>query len=174
MTGQDAGSGRIEFDVERRAALSGLAAFCLATFARPAAAQTGTAHEAFLDLSRLLTGRASLDAGQGTRLFDAFVTGTPGFEAGVERLLAWIKEQNVDTGQLQQALDAERSPFAALPRQVMTAWYTGIVGEGGAARCITFETSLVHQLVADRLNPPLLLRPALKLGHPPGLGEADA
>jgi len=154
MARQDTGSGRIEFDVERRAVLSSLAAVCLVAVGGAAAAQAGTAPEAFLDLSRLLTGRASLDMGQGARLFDAFVTGTPGFQTGVERLLAWIKEHNVDVGQLQQTLDAEGSPLAALPRQVMTAWYTGIVGEGGGARCITFETSLMHQLVADRLNPP--------------------
>jgi hypothetical protein len=154
MARQDTGSGRIEFDGERRAVLSGLAAVCLVAVGGPAAAQTGTAHEAFLDLSRLLTGRASLDVGQGARLFDAFLTGTPGFQTGVERLLAWIKDHNVDVGQLQQTLDAESSPLAALPRQVMKAWYTGVVGEGGATRCVTFETSLMHRVVADRLNPP--------------------
>lgn len=138
----------------RRAVLSGLAAVWLATVAGPAAAQTGTAHRAFLDLSRLLTGRASLDAEQGIRLFEAFASGTPGFGAAVGRLHARIKQQNVDAVRLQQALDAEGSPLAGLPRQVMTAWYTGIVGEGGAARCVTFETSLMHMLVADRLNPP--------------------
>jgi hypothetical protein len=154
MTGHDAGSGQVEFDVERRAVLSGLAAVCLATVVRPAAAQTGTASEAFLDLSRLLTGRASLDAEQGVRLFEALASGTPDFGTGIERLRAWISERNFDVGQLQQALDVEGSPLAGLPRRIMTAWYTGIVGEGGAARCITFETSLMHVVVADRLNPP--------------------
>jgi Membrane bound FAD containing D-sorbitol dehydrogenase len=154
MTGHDAGSGQVECDEERRAVLSGLALVCLAAVVGPAAAQTGAAHEAFLDLSRLLTGRASLDAEQAVRLFEAFASGTPDFETGVQRLLAWIKEHNVDAVRLQQALDAEASALAGLPRQVMTAWYTGVVGEGAAARCVTFETSLMHQLVADRLNPP--------------------
>jgi hypothetical protein len=44
--------------------------------------------------------------------------------------------------------------LSALPRQIVTAWYTGIVGEDERARCITFETSLMYVVVADRLNPP--------------------
>jgi hypothetical protein len=150
MSGQ-AGS---EVDAERRAILSGLVAVCLATVSGAASAQTGTSHEVFLNLSRRLTGRATLDAEQGARLFEAFAGVTPDFETAVQQLLAWMNERKVDIGQLQQALDAEGSPLAGLPRQIMRAWYTGVVGEGGATRCVTFETSLMNRVVADRLNPP--------------------
>jgi len=78
----------------------------------------------------------------------------PGFQGDVEALHALIGARGIDPGQLQQTLDAEQSPLAALPRQIVTAWYTGVVGEGGRARCITFETSLMHVIVADHLSPP--------------------
>jgi hypothetical protein len=69
-------------------------------------------------------------------------------------LHVWIADRKIDAGQLQRALDAEGSALAVLPRKIMTAWYIGIVGEGGCARCVTFETSLMHVAVADRLNLP--------------------
>jgi hypothetical protein len=51
-----------------------------------------------------------------------------------------------------------------LPRRIVTAWYTGVVGEGARARCITFETSLMHQIVADRLNPPSYCHGVMEAG----------
>jgi hypothetical protein len=65
-----------------------------------------------------------------------------------------MDERKIDPAQLQQALDAEQSLLTAVPRSIVKAWYTGIVGEAERARCITFETSLMHVAVADRLNPP--------------------
>lgn len=140
----------------RREILIGLAATCLASFIPPATAQVlvGQAPEPFLAVSQILTGRSSRDLGQAARLFAALAADAPSFEADIRALLAFIDEWKVDIGRLQQALDAEDSRLAALPRKIMTAWYTGIVGEGGAARCITFETSLMHVAVTDRLNPP--------------------
>lgn len=154
MTEQGAGSGLFESAVHRRAVLSGLAAGCLACAIRPAVAQTGVPQEAFLDLSRFLTGRESLNREQSARLFEALAEKTADFGAEVAQLGSRISERNLDAGRLQQTLDSEGSALAGLPRQIMSAWYTGIVGEGGAARCVTFETSLMHQLVADRLDPP--------------------
>jgi hypothetical protein len=141
-----------EPDPQRRALLTGLAAAYLSWVVAPAHAQTAAAQDAFLAFSKYLTGRPSLDPGQAERLQEAFAD-APQFATELPALLAWIEERAIKAGQLQRALDAEGSALAALPRRIVTAWYTGVVGEGARARCITFETSLMHQIVADRLNP---------------------
>jgi hypothetical protein len=145
-----------ELDRERRQLLTGLAAACVSALVAPAAAQVGAhpGEDAFFAASKFLTGRASLDPTQGGRLFDALSANAPRFEAEVRALLAYIEDQKIEPEQLQHALDAASSPLSALPRQIMTAWYSGIVGQGGSARCVTFETSLMYQAVADRLKPP--------------------
>jgi hypothetical protein len=55
---------------------------------------------------------------------------------------------------LQHVLDNEHSALAALPRKIVTAWYLGVVGDGEKARCITFETSMMNEIVSDKLKPP--------------------
>jgi hypothetical protein len=144
-----------EPDPQRRMLLAGLAAACLSTLVPPAVAQpAATSPDAFIAVSRFLTGRSTLDATQAARLQEALVTDIPGFVSDVQALLSLVEQRKIDPGQLQHTLDAEQSALAALPRRIVTAWYTGVVGEGERARCITFETSLMHVSVADRLNPP--------------------
>jgi hypothetical protein len=136
--------------------LTGLAAAYLSSFISAVDAQPAAdaARDAFLRISMFLTGRPSLDLEQSRRLYEALVADVPQFEAEVQGLLTLVNDRNIDAAHLQQILDGEGSALAPLPRKIMTAWYTGIVGEGGAARCITFETSLMYQVVADRLKPP--------------------
>jgi hypothetical protein len=145
-----------ELDGERRQLLTGLTAACLTALVAPAAAQVAAhpGEDAFFAASKFLTGRSSLDRMQGARLFDALTASTPRFETDVRALLAFIEDRKLEPERLQQALDAESSPISAVPGKIMTAWYSGIVGEGGSARCIAFETSLMYQAVADRLKPP--------------------
>jgi hypothetical protein len=145
-----------EPDAERRALLTGLTAACLSSFVPSAAAQPIDAapREAFMAVSRILTGRPNLDVDQAARLYEALVADAPGFAADVQALRSFIEERKIDPAQLQQTLNAEQSPLTAVPRSIVKAWYTGIVGEAERARCITFETSLMHVAVADRLNPP--------------------
>jgi len=107
----------------------------------------------FMALSALLAGRQSLDATQARRLFAALVADDPGFPAAAKSLLDMIEERKLDPMALQQALDAEKSALAPIPRQVMTAWYLGIVGSGDRARCIAFETALNAETVSDVLRP---------------------
>jgi Membrane bound FAD containing D-sorbitol dehydrogenase len=143
-------------DPERRALLTGLTAACLVSYVPSAIAQPADAapREAFMAVSRTLTGRASLDADQAARLYEALVADAPGFATDVQALRSFLDERKIDPVQLQSALDAEQSPLTAVPRSIVKAWYTGIVGEAERARCVTFETSLMHVAVADRLNPP--------------------
>ena len=143
-------------DPQRRMLLTGIAAAYLSSFVPPAIAQpvSDTGPEIFLNVSTFLTGRSSLDVGQSARLYEALAADIPEFEAEVRALLAFVADRQIDAAHLQQILDTENSPLASLPRKIVTAWYTGVVGEGGAARCVAFETSLMYQVVADRLKPP--------------------
>jgi hypothetical protein len=143
-------------DPDRRTLLTGLTVTCLFTYVPWVLAQPSDAapREAFMAVSRILTGRPILDADQAARLYEALVADAPGFPADVQALRTFIDERKIDPTQLQSTLDAEQSPLTAVPRSIVKAWYTGIVGEAERARCVTFETSLMHVAVADRLNPP--------------------
>ncbi|WP_046863488.1 sorbitol dehydrogenase family protein [Microvirga massiliensis] len=145
-----------ESDPHRRTVLTGLTATCLSSFVPVAVAQpsAGAPRDAFLVVSRVLTGRPSLEPDQAARLYEALIADDPGFQASVQALAEMIGQRKIEPSELQPTLDAEHSPLAVLPRKIVTAWYTGVVGEGERARCITFETSLMYVVVADRLNPP--------------------
>lgn len=145
-----------EPDPDRRTLLTGLTAAWLVSYVPPVMAQPADAapREAFMAVSRILTGRPTLDPDQAARLYEALAADAPTFAADVQALRSFIEERRIDPAQLQQALDAEQSPLATVPRTIVKAWYTGIVGEAGRARCVTFETSLMFVAVADRLNPP--------------------
>lgn len=141
---------------DRRTLLTGLSAAYLVSHVPTAMAQPADAapREAFMTVSRILTGRPSLDADQATRLYEALAAASPGFAADIQALRSFIEERKIDPAQLQSTLDAEQSPLTGVPRDIVEAWYTGIVGAAERARCITFETSLMFVAVADRLNPP--------------------
>src|ERR1700686_3683129 len=141
-------------DLVRRALLTSLLAASAAFGIPPALAAppTDAAHDAFLSASKMLTGRTSLDAQQASLLYDALIADDPQFAAEVQALVTVIDQRKIDPFQLQHVLDDEHSPIAALPRKIVTAWYTGIVGEGEKARCITFETSMMNEIVSDKLK----------------------
>jgi Membrane bound FAD containing D-sorbitol dehydrogenase len=143
-------------DPDRRTLLTGLTATYLFSYFPAVIAQPADAapRDAFMAVSRILTGRPTLDPDQAARLYEALVADAPGFPADVQALRSFLDERKIDPIQLQSTLDAEQSPLTAVPRSIVKAWYTGIVGEAERARCITFETSLMHVAVADRLNPP--------------------
>ncbi|MDW5441309.1 sugar dehydrogenase complex small subunit [Polaromonas sp. SM01] len=108
----------------------------------------------FVAVSSLLAGRQALDTVLATRLYDALKADDPGFPAGAQALLTLINERKIDPLQLQQLLDSEQSPLAALPRKIVTAWFMGIVGSGDKARCLAYEHALNAAVVEDRLKPP--------------------
>ena len=143
-------------DPARRRLLAGLLAAYGASLLPWALAQPALdANEpAFLAVSAILTGRLSLDVAQASRVYAALVADDPGFPASIRALLALITERSVELPKLQSVLDTERSPLAALPRRILSAWFLGIVGEGERARCIAFETALNAVIVEDVLKPP--------------------
>lgn len=110
--------------------------------------------DAFMAVSTRLTGREHLDAALGARLHEALGADNPRFQSDLQALLAIIDERRIDPLQLQRTLDAEQPALAALPHRIVSAWYSGVVGDGERAQCIAFETSLMNVIVADHLSPP--------------------
>ncbi|MBB3213491.1 hypothetical protein FHW67_002789 [Herbaspirillum sp. Sphag1AN] len=125
--------------------------------ASPAGA-AAKASENFLSLSRLLTDKKDLNPVQADRLYAAFVSVYPDFEAQLQQLSEFISaaeaQTKLEVSGLQAALDAQKSPVAKLPGRIVSGWYVGVVGSGKTARCVTYETSLMYVAVADRLKPP--------------------
>lgn len=119
--------------------------------ALPVAADPATA---FFHLSALLTGRATLDPVLGRRLLEALQASNASFHQHTADLLGLLQSRQVPLPELPALLANEKPPFAALPSQVMAAWYLGIVGEGAQARVVAFEHALNATAVADRLKPP--------------------
>lgn len=140
----------------RRVLLVGLLSAYTASLIPWALAQPVTDAErgSFVAVSALLAGRQALDKVLAARLYDALKADDPGFPAATQALLTLINERKVDPLQLQQLLDSEQSPLAALPRKIVTAWFMGIVGSGDKARCLAYEHALNAAVVEDVLKPP--------------------
>ncbi|MFC6281836.1 MULTISPECIES: sugar dehydrogenase complex small subunit [Polaromonas] len=140
----------------RRGLLVGLLSAYTASLIPWALAQPVVSAEqgSFVAVSSLLAGRQALDTVLATRLYDALTADDPGFPAATKALLTLINERKIDPLQLQQLLDSEKSPLAALPRKIVTAWYMGIVGNGDKARCLAYEHALNAGVVEDVLKPP--------------------
>jgi hypothetical protein len=139
----------------RRTVLAGIVGgFAAALIPRALSVSPDAEPASFLALSAFLVGRGKLDAQQAQRLFDALKSDDPKFPAAIRDLLAYVNARKPDPMQLQQMLDEEKSPLAAVPRAIASAWWLGIVGTGDNARCLAFEKALNAQLVADVLKPP--------------------
>ena len=148
--------GRGPLNPGRRMVLAGLLSASAAALIPWALAETVANAEqgAFLGVSAMLVGRQVLDPVLAKRLYEALVAQDAAFPANVRALLALINAQGLQAAGLQQALDTAQSPLAALPRQIASAWYLGIVGTGEAAVCVAYEQALNAAVVADVLKPP--------------------
>jgi hypothetical protein len=156
-------NGQTEPNGGRRLVLTGILASYVSSFipwsiskasAQSAAPTPATAPDAFLNVSRIITGRTTLDAAQANRLHAGLVATVPSFSTQLDALAAFITQNPASSLQLQSSLDAAKAPFAQLAPLIATAWYVGVVGSGSAARCVTYETSLMNVVVSDRLKPP--------------------
>lgn len=151
-----AAEGQLPSSPTRRRVLASLLSAYTATLVPWALAQpiADEQHGAFLALSALLAGRQSLDSVLGTRLYEALRQNEPEFAVSAQALLTLINERKIDPLDLQKILNEEKSPYAALPRQIVTAWYLGVVGSGAQARVLAYEHALNAVVVSDVLKPP--------------------
>lgn len=118
------------------------------------AADMTPANAAFLNLSLLLTGRSELSPSLSKRLFDALLADSPTFAEQIQALHQFITTRQPSLDTFQSVLDREQPVLKGLPRQIASAWFTGIVGDGAKARCIAFEETLMYAIVNDQLKPP--------------------
>lgn len=140
----------------RRALLAGLLSAYTASLIPWALAQPVADDDqgAFLALSAIIAGRQTLDSALAKRLFQALTEDDAKFPAGARQLLDLINTRKIDPLQLQQVLDGEQSPLAALPRKIATAWFLGMVGSGDNVRTFAYENALNALIVSDVLKPP--------------------
>ena len=112
------------------------------------------ASDAFVALSQYLTERSDLNARLAARLQAGLQSLGSDFVAQAEALWQWVQAGNVGLGQLNERLKSEKPELAAVPGQIMQAWYMGIVGTGAQAKVVAYEFALNAQTVSDKLKPP--------------------
>ena len=124
-------------------------------FAPPA----GGGLDAFVALSQRLTGRTSLDAALGRRIYDALAQADGAFAQNVAALNAWLKTHGgVPSDTVTAALQAENPRLAKAVGQVMRAWYLGLIGDRPTMKVVAYERALMFDSVSDVLTIPSYCR----------------
>jgi len=153
-------------DDERRFVLGALASAVVLMFVPGAiAASPGAAApaglEAFLALSRKLTGRPGFDPALARRVYDALSNADREFSAKVAALDKWIATHGgTPSDVITDALQADQPTLAALVGTVMRAWYLGLAGVAPDVRVIAYERALMFDPVSDVLTIPSYCRDA--------------
>lgn len=129
-----------------------------AAHAQAASASTDADFDAFIELSKYLTGKTALDIEIGR----AILTGLQGDDAStsatIAQLNAFVARTNTPANMLQSVLDASQPALAKLPKKVVTAWYLGVVGTGKNARTVAYEQALMYPPIADVIVMPSYAR----------------
>ena len=151
-------------------ALVPAAAFCLWLRESAVAADTAaTPPEAFVLLSRLLTGFPDVNPELAIRLRAALRRIDPPTSQAVERLVPIGLHASDDSTLVMTARDAGLGEAALA---VVAAWYTGTVGSGAHTEVVAYADALMYRTVADGLAPPTyaLGGPAWWVAPPPPAG----
>ncbi|GAB3462781.1 sugar dehydrogenase complex small subunit [Azotobacter salinestris] len=111
--------------------------------AAPVWAAVETELAAFMDLSRRLTGRNDLDARFGQRLYDTLVKRDAGFAASLGELQGKL-------GKTPQGLGEKAEATA---RQVLSAWYLGMIGSDYTATVVGYPDALMFKAAGGILKP---------------------
>ena len=128
-----------------------------------------TPADAFLGLSRFLTGFPDIGAALATRLRAALLDVVPSTSEAISRLIQ-IALHASDDSTLMMSARAEGLGEAALA--LVAAWYTGTVGRGAHTEVVAYADALMYRTVADGLAPPTyaLGGPAWWVAAPPAAG----
>ncbi|PMS37256.1 D-sorbitol dehydrogenase-like protein [Trinickia symbiotica] len=114
---------------------------------------------AFVALSQQLTGRASLNATLGKRIYEAFAQSDSGFPQSVAALNTWLKSHGgVPSDTVTAALAVENPRLAKTVGDVMRAWYLGLIGETPMTKVVAYESALMFDPVKDVLTIPSYCR----------------
>lgn len=152
----------------RRQLLAGFGAAALAMgspeclFASDAEAAEGESTlTRFLDVSRLLTRRRALDAVLGRRIYEELNRVVPRFDYRIDAMRRFIGAQGIaDVETLAAGLAKEDRDLAGLATTMITAWYTGVVGNGPDAKLVAYDNALMFDTVRDAVAIPSYCRGA--------------
>jgi hypothetical protein len=151
-------------------ALLPAAAVCF-WFREPALAAdaVATPSDAFILLSRLLTGFPDVSPELAIRLREALGNVGSATSQAVGRLISLGRHASDDSTLMRSARDAGLGEAALA---VVAAWYTGTVGSGAHAEVVAYADALMYRTVADGLAPPTyaLGGPAWWVAAPPPAG----
>ncbi|MHC1479053.1 sugar dehydrogenase complex small subunit [Frateuria aurantia] len=119
--------------------------------------------------SQALTGVERLDHPLGQRIHTGLRQVTPGYDASLKQLAAWLAG-----GSLPASLAAASSASAEgkLASDLVRAWYLGIIGHGAGSYVVAYEHALMYAPLADvcvlpsfaRGEPHYWARPPLSAG----------
>ena len=150
----------------RRALLGGAAAGIAVAASggfRPAwaASPEPPADIAFLQLSRFLTGRSDLDPETGRRLNAVLSAARPGFAAEVSACAGFARAHGMTKVEpLAAALRQQNPKLADVLHAIVSAWYTGVAGDGPGTKVVAYRDALMFATVGDVLTAPSYCRAA--------------
>lgn len=97
--------------------------------------------ERFMLVSRALTGKRPLNPHIGQRIYQVLILRLPQLDQQLALLQPLPAGEPKNWSQAQQEI----------ARQVLQAWYVGVVGEGANAAVISYENALMFEAVSDVL-----------------------
>lgn len=125
----------------------------------------------FLTLSTLLMPGAQLEPRIGARLYAALLARDGGFVAQSRALLDFARGGAItDVEALAATLQLQgETVHLATMKQIIAAWYLGVVGSDAGGTVVTYELALMHQQVKDAVGVPTYCRarPGYWVKRPP-------
>ncbi|SQJ20772.1 Membrane bound FAD containing D-sorbitol dehydrogenase [Serratia rubidaea] len=111
--------------------------------------------DAFLTVSRSLTGMPLPDPQLAQRLYQALLPRFPQLNPLLDALATLLQQHGTQDGAaLQQQLKQHAAPLTRLYHALIGGWYLGVIGDAARPECIAFENIVSYQLVRDSLTPP--------------------
>lgn len=140
---------RCSTGITRRTLLEGLGAFSVLSFVAPlsvAATPATDLADTFMQLSMRLTEVKLLNPALSQRLYQALKSNNAAFDGALHALDSAVNAAG--TADLTAVLAPTEKRTA---KAILSAWYTGIVGEGLDAKVITYRHALQFKAVDDVL-----------------------
>ncbi len=127
----------------------------------------------FLLLSQRLTDHANINPVTAQRIRDALAPAGVKQAAQVDQLIA-LASQHATAESLLEA--ATQVGLKDLALGIVSAWYTGTVGQGASAVMVAYEEALMYQPVRDGLTVPTYCNfgPLWWTGMPPDVAQMPA
>jgi fructose 5-dehydrogenase small subunit len=126
-------------------------------FAAGPASDSG--YDAFIKLSKHLTGRTSFDTVLSQRVYAALGRANSQFGTNVASLNTWLQGHGgVPSDTVTAALKTDQPELATTVGDIMRAWYLGLVGDMPHVQVVAFEKALMFDPVSDVLTIPSYCR----------------